>query len=158
MNTIFLDTNILLDVFSQRVPFYPFSARVLTLVEQQYVIGCTSSLNFSNLFYILRKQRSREVALTHLRQLASFIKILTVDEQVITQALHSSFKDFEDAIQYYTAKGLNIKFLITHNTKDYASVDSKLMQVVTAEEYLQLWDASTVSPTSKRTKKPRKTR
>ena len=72
MTPIFLDTNIFLDVFSQRLPFYPYSARVLTLVEQQQIAGYTSSLNFSNLFYILRKQRSRDVALTYLRQLASF--------------------------------------------------------------------------------------
>jgi predicted nucleic acid-binding protein len=152
MMPIFLDANIFLDVFSQRFPFYPFSARVLTLVEQQQITGYTSSLNFSNLFYILRKQRSRDVALTHLRQLASFIKILPVDEQIITQALHSSFTDFEDAIQYYTAKRQQIPFLITQNTKDYTSVDRKIMQVVTPEEYLQLWKASSVLPPSKRTK------
>ena len=152
MISIFIDTNIFLDVFSQRLPFYPYSARVLTLAERQRVTGYTSSLNFSNLFYILRKQRSREVALTYLRQLASFIKILAVDEQVITQSLHSAFTDFEDAIQYYTAKSQHITFLITQNTKDYTSVDSKIMQVVTAEAYLQLWDASAVLPGSKRTK------
>jgi predicted nucleic acid-binding protein len=153
MTSIFLDTNIFLDVFSQRIPFYPYSARVLTLVEQQQIVGYTSSLNFSNLFYILRKQRSRDAALTYLRQLASFIKILAVDEQVITQALHSPFKDFEDAIQYYTAKSQHISCLITRNTKDYASVDRKIMQVVTPEEYLQLWKASSALPVSKRTKK-----
>lgn len=153
MTSIFIDANIFLDVFSQRLPFYPFSARVLTLVERQQVTGYTSSLNFSNLFYILRKQRSRDVALTYLRQLAAFIKILSVDEQVITQALHSSFTDFEDAIQYYTAKRQQIPFLITQNTKDYTSIEPKIMQVVTPEEYLQLWKASAVLPPSKRTKK-----
>jgi predicted nucleic acid-binding protein len=144
MTSIFLDTNIFLDVFSQRLPFYPYSARVLTLVERQHVIGYTSSLNFSNLFYILRRQRSHEVALTYLRQLASFITILAVDEQVITQSLHSAFSDFEDAIQYYTARTQQIRWLITHNTKDYTSVESNIMQVVTAQAYLQLWDASSV--------------
>ena len=155
MTSIFLDANIFLDVFSQRLPFYPFSARVLTLVERQQIAGYTSSLNFSNLFYLLRKQRSRDVALTYLRQLASLVKILSVDEQVITQALHSTFTDFEDAIQYYTAKRQQIPFLLTQNTKDYTSVDRKMMQVVTPEEYLQLWKASSVLPASKRTRKPK---
>jgi predicted nucleic acid-binding protein len=156
MTSIFLDANIILDVFMQRFPFYPHSARVLTLVEQQQIVGYTSSLNFSNLFYILRKQRSRDVALAYLRQLVSFITILAVDEHVITQALHSSFKDFEDAIQYYTAKDQQIPCLVTRNTKDYATADRTIMQVVTPEEYLQLWNASSVFPASKRTKKGKK--
>jgi predicted nucleic acid-binding protein len=152
MTPLFLDTNIFLDVFSMRFPFYPYSARVLTLVEQQQIAGYTASLNFSNLFYILRKQRSRDVALTYLRQLAAFIKILSVDEHVIAQALHSSFTDFEDAIQYYTAKSQQIPWLITQNIKDYTSVDRQIMQVVTPEEYLQFWKASSELPSSKRTK------
>ena len=153
MTAIYLDTNIFLDVFSMRFPFYPYSARVLTLVEQQQIDGYTASLNFSNLFYIFRKQRSRDVALTYLRQLASFIKILAVDEQVIAQALHSTFTDFEDGIQYYTAKSQLIPWLVTQNIKDYSSVDRKIMQVVTPEEYLQLWKASSELPSSKGTKK-----
>ena len=155
MTSIFLDANIFLDVFSRRDPFYPHSARVLTLIERQHLTGYTSSLNFSNLFYIIRKQRSRDAALTYLRQLASFIKILAVDEQIITNALHSTFTDFEDAIQYYTAQSQNIRFLLTHNTQDYTTVDKKILQVVTAEDYLKLWKASsTLSVSGQIQKKP----
>jgi hypothetical protein len=91
--------------------------------------------------------------LAHLRRLASFIRILAVNEQVITQALHSAFTDFEEAIQYYTAKRQHIKFLVTQNTQDYTTVDPHIMQVVTAEAYLQLWDASSGLPGSKQTKR-----
>lgn len=142
MTTLFLDANIFLDVFSTRMPFYPHAAKVLTLIERQQLKGYTSSLNFSNLFYIIRKQCSREVALAYLLQLASFTTILAVDEAIINSALHSSFTDFEDAIQYYTAKQHGIQFLLTHNTKDYIPVDTRIIQVVTAEEYLALWKAS----------------
>lgn len=156
MTAIFLDTNIFLDVFSHRLPFYPYSARVLTLVEQRQITGYTASLNFSNLFYILRKQRSRDVAVTYLRQLASFIEIVAVDELVITQALHSTFTDFEDAIQHYTAKSQQIRFLITHNTKDYVAADRQILEVVTAEAYLRLWDASSELPGSKQASSQKK--
>ncbi len=142
MTPVFLDANVFLDVFANRSPFYLHSARVLTLVEQQHVSGCTSSLNFSNLFYIIKKQHSRDVALTYLRQLLSFIKILPVNEQIISLALYSSFTDFEDAIQFYTAKQQQISFLITRNKKDYSTVHKKEMQLVTPEEYLQLWQST----------------
>ena len=85
--------------------------------------------------------------MTHLRQLASFISILAVDEQIVSSALHSAFTDFEDAIQYYTAKQHGIPYLLTRNTKDYKTVDTHIMQVMTAEEYLDLWDASALITT-----------
>ena len=147
MTPIFLDANIFLDVFAHRSPWYPYAARVLSLVETQQISGCTTSLNFSNLFYIIQKERSREVAMTHLRQLASFITILAVDEQIVRSALHSTFTDFEDAIQYYTATQHRISYLLTRNTKDYKTVDKRIIQVMTAEEYLDLWDASALIPT-----------
>ncbi len=142
MTPVFLDANVFLDVFANRSPFYLHSAKVLTLVEQRHVSGYTSSLNFSNLFYIIKKQQSRDVALTYLRQLISFVKILPVNEQIISLALHSSFTDFEDAIQFYTAKQQQIPFLITRNKKDYRTVHKKEMQIVTPEEYLQLWGST----------------
>ncbi len=142
MTPVFLDANVFLDVFANRSPFYLHSAKILTLVEQRHVSGCTSSLNFSNLFYIIKKQHSRDVALTYLRQITSFVKILPVDEQIISLALHSSFTDFEDAIQFYTAKQQQVPFFITRNLKDYSTVHKKEMQILTPEEYLQLWKST----------------
>ncbi len=96
MKSVFLDANILLDVFSMRMPFYPHSAGILTIIERGRIKGYTSSLNFSNIFYIIRKQISREAAVTHLRQLATFIGILSIDEEIVSSALYGSFADFED--------------------------------------------------------------
>lgn len=142
MSPIFLDTDILLDVFAERKPFYGDAAAVLTLIEERHITGYTSSLIFANLFYILRRLRSREAAITHLRKLHALVSILAVDERSIEFALHSSFADFEDAIQYYTAKQHHIKYLITRNTKDFKPADKKIMTVCTAEDYLKLWKAS----------------
>jgi predicted nucleic acid-binding protein len=142
MSPIFLDTDILLDVFAQRDPFYADAARLLTLVEERQVTGCTSSLMFANLFYILRKLTSKEAALIHLRQLSSLVTILAVDERHIHFALTSAFTDFEDAIQYSTAKQHHIKYLVTRNITDYQAADTTIMTICTAEEYLQYWKAS----------------
>lgn len=104
MSPIFLDTDIILDVFAQREPFYKAAASVLTLIEERQITGYTSSLIFANLFYILRKLSSREATLTHLRQLHSLVTVLAVDERNIDFALNSAFTDFEDAIQYFYGK------------------------------------------------------
>ncbi len=149
MSPVFLDANIFLDVFSHRLPFYQHSAEILTLAEQQQMSAYTSSLNFSNLFYILRKQHSRDMALTCLQQISSFVRILPVNEQTITLALHSSFTDFEDAIQYYTAMEKQIPFFVTRNIKDFSSVKKEIMQVITPEKYMQLWKTALLSNVEK---------
>lgn len=142
MSPIFLDTDIILDVFAKRDPFYEQAAGVLTLIEHRDIIGCTSSLIFSNLYYILRRLRSREVAIASLRKLHSLVDILAVDERGIAFALNSAFTDFEDAIQYHTATQHQIAYLITRNIKDYKAADKKDITVCTAEEYLTLWHAT----------------
>ena len=142
LSTIFLDTDIILDVFAQRDPFYDDSAGILTLVEEQHVAGYTSSLIFANLYYILRKLRSRNVALTYLRKLQKLLTVLAVDAGYIDFALHSAFTDFEDAIQYHTAIHHQIACFITRNTADYQNADPAKITICTPTEYLALWNAS----------------
>jgi predicted nucleic acid-binding protein len=42
-----------------------------------------------------------------------------VDDCIIQEALESEFKDFEDAIQYFTAVKNNMDCIITRNINDY---------------------------------------
>ena len=49
--------------------------------------------------------------------------------------MSSGFKDFEDAIQYYSALESNLDYLITRNKKDY--IESGL-NICSAKEYLAI--------------------
>lgn len=142
MSSIFLDTDIILDVFAYREPFYHDSATVLTLIEERRIVGHTSALIFANLYYILRRLRSREVALASLRKLRMLITVLPVDIQGIDFALYSAFTDFEDAIQCYTAIHHQLGYLITRNIRDYQAADSARITICTPKEFLALWNVS----------------
>ena len=83
--------------------------------------------------------------MNHLRKLKTLVTILPIDEQIVDCSLDSDFSDFEDALQYYTAKQHNIRYLITRNTRDYKNVDKKIITVMTAEEYLSYWLSSELS-------------
>jgi hypothetical protein len=61
------------------------------------------------------------------------VNVLGVDDKIIGLSLNSEFKDFEDAIQYYTAIENNISTLITRNLKDYKYAQ---IAVITAEDFL----------------------
>jgi len=138
MHRVFIDSDIILDVLAQRDKFYKPAAKLFTLIDKGDVFGFTSPTVFANIHYILSKLTSKKYALQGLRKLKSLISILPTDEKIIDLALDSSFIDFEDAIQYYTAKSHEINFIITRNKKHYKK--SKI-SVCTAEEYLNIWAA-----------------
>ncbi len=101
MHKLFIDSDVILDVFAKREAFYFHSAKLLTLIEQKKAIGYTSPLVFANIHYILRKLKSKNYALQSLRKLRIIIGVFAIDERHIDQALNSAFSDFEDALQYY---------------------------------------------------------
>ena len=133
MNRIFLDTNVILDLLGERVPYFDSIAKVATLADQQKIIIVVSPLSFTTIDYVLNKFETAESVLTKLRKFKIICEVCEVDEMTIEKSLNSSFKDFEDAVQYYTALQSNCSIIITRNGKDFINSSIPIM---TAEEYL----------------------
>ena len=133
---IFIDSDIILDLLAKREPFYIYAAKVFTFADQRKIKAFTSPLIFANLHYILKRQKSNEFALQSLRKLKTIINVLPIDAKVIEQALNSEFKDFEDAIQYFTSVNNGIKVILTRNKKDYSKGK---ITISTAEEFIKTW-------------------
>ncbi|HVT58859.1 MAG TPA: PIN domain-containing protein [Thermoanaerobaculia bacterium] len=133
---VFLDTDVILDLLLGREPFFAAAADLMVAVQDGRIEGCVSPLVFSNLFYILRQQMSAPEAVSTLRKLKLLVRVLAVDEQVIELALASSFKDFEDAIQYYTAVAHDLSAVVTRNKRDYREAE---LPVLDARECVELF-------------------
>ena len=133
---VFLDSDIILDLLLAREPFFPAATRLFLLIQEGEIQGCVSPLIFSNLFYILRKNRSAPEAVTALRKLKLLTRVLPVDNRIIDLALASSFTDFEDAIQYYTALSNQVDAIVTRNKQDYKTAK---LPILTAEELVELY-------------------
>ncbi|NJK69587.1 MAG: PIN domain-containing protein [Microcoleus sp. SU_5_3] len=116
---VLIDTNIIVDVALDREPFFTESDRILTLAEEGTIQGYISASTFSDLYYIIRRDKGRDWTLVFLRQLATFCQVATVDNSVISMALTSTFKDFEDAIQYSSAIVNRIDAIVTRNPRDF---------------------------------------
>jgi predicted nucleic acid-binding protein len=110
---------VIVDVALEREPFYAESDRILTFVEEGQIQGYVSASTFSDLYYIIRRDKGRDWTLDFLRQLATFCQVATVDNSVISIALTCNFKDFEDAIQYSTAVINLIDAIVTRNPRDF---------------------------------------
>ena len=123
MNKYFVDTDVILDLLSQRVPHFHFSAVLFSLAEMGKFELYTSPTVMVNTFYILRKNLGNENAKNALRKLRIILHVIDSSEKVLELALNSNFNDFEDAIQYYTALNADIRTIITRNLKDYKAAD-----------------------------------
>lgn len=132
MDKLFIDSDIILDLIQEREN-YSDALRLFTLIEENKVIGYVSPLIFANLFYVLRKQESTRFALQVLIRLKALLRIITIDDKIIELALSSGFKDFEDAIQYYSAVEENVEYLVTRNKEDYMKTG---IIICNAREYL----------------------
>lgn len=69
MDKIFIDSDIILDLFLARDPFFEDANDLFSLLENNEIIGHVSPLIFSNLFYILKKYESSKTAVKLLTRL-----------------------------------------------------------------------------------------
>jgi len=136
MTDLFIDTDVIIDFLIDRRPHSREAAIIFTLIDNKKMRGYASSLTFSNLYYILRKLESHNKVIAKLDSLSKMVNILRVDEQIIKNAISSSFPDFEDTIQYFSAlDSKKIDVIITRNTKDYKNSG---IPVMTPGDFLKI--------------------
>lgn len=119
MRRVFVDTDVILDLATGREPFVRDSRNVLALLERGRASGFVSSNVITNVYYILRKLGSDEKARMFIKALLSYLFIVPVDHQHVLQALDSPFKDFEDAVQHFSAKANQCDCIVSRNLDDY---------------------------------------
>ena len=134
MNKLFLDTNIILDLLAHRMPFYTEAAELFSLADKEKVKLSISSLCIADTNYILSRQNPEMEVRKILRKIKVLVNILPLDNKITDLALNSEFRDFEDAIQYFTAIENDQDIIITRNQSDFK--DSKI-PVMTAAEYIK---------------------
>ena len=134
MENIFIDTDVIIDFLADRKPFSKESAAIFSLIDQKKIRGYVSSLSFNNLYYILKKAGSHKKIMKSLQDLSEMVGILKVDSEIIKSAILSGFKDFEDAVQYFTAlEHKRINCILTRNVNDFKNV---LLPVMTPKSFL----------------------
>jgi predicted nucleic acid-binding protein len=134
LKNIFFDTDVILDVSIKREMDIKDSVKLINFVEDGLYKGYTSTIIFSNIYYIQRKLIGHEISIKFLKNLRLILSVLNVNDSIINKALESEFKDFEDAIQYFTAVENNMDCIITRNVKDY---QNSIIPVYTPTELLE---------------------
>lgn len=135
MDKILIDTDVILDFFFDRNPFAEYASQVFGLCENNLIKGFTTPVIYSNVYYLLRQTASHEKVIDHLKQLLTITDILSMDKEIVINALNSGFKDFEDGLQNFAAvKYGEINVILTRNLKDFKKSEIGIM---TPEFYIK---------------------
>jgi predicted nucleic acid-binding protein len=130
---IFLDTNVMMDLLSARVPFYNSIAKITSLADKGEIEMIVSALSYTTVNYLLSKIDNVDTTRDKLRKFKIISEVAVLDDEIIEKGLNSNFSDFEDAVQYFSALKANCKIIVTRNTKDFK--ESRL-PIMTPEEFL----------------------
>ena len=125
---VLLDTNIILDFFLEREPFFHETSKLFDAMSDQQIEGFITASSVTDIFYICRRQtqnleEARQILITTL----SLLSICLVDREILETALQSGLADFEDAVQIACAEAQNLEAIITRNLQDFQTANIPVM-------------------------------
>lgn len=131
---VFLDTNILIDIIGNRLPYSLSAGILLDLALKGKIEAYATALTFANALYILRKSLGTEEAMSYLRQLNKLVLVAPATQREVEKAFSSVNPDFEDAVQYFSAQAVEADVIITRDKKHFRY---STIPVMDADQYLQ---------------------
>ena len=134
---VLVDTNVLLDRFLTRDPYYRNAEKVFELCAKKTIEGFVAANSILDIFYIVRKEISERNRRKLLLSLREIFKVVSIDDSKLKNALeYSAFADLEDCIQYLCAKEVDADYIITRNIKDFAKSD---VAVIAPDDFVGLF-------------------
>jgi predicted nucleic acid-binding protein len=130
---IYLDTNVILDALFQRKPFDKDARQIFELADMQQIQLFTSADSMTNMYYLISKQFDKNTAYIALLKVKALTSISSVDQTIIDQGLKIDPFDFEDAVQYFSAKEAECEVIISRDKKGFKQFD---MLCQTPKEFL----------------------
>ena len=139
MYKILLDTNILLDYLIEEREGYQAALKIIKLAVEEKLKGYVSPISLLNLFFILRKQTTEQERKEIIESLLEILDIVELGIDIMQLGLYVPITDYEDGIQYMSAKKINADFIVTGD-RQFRSYDLDL-QRISSDEFLGILDA-----------------
>lgn len=135
MKSLFVDSDIIIDLLAQREPYYHDTARLFALAEENKIRIFTSAISFATVNYVLLTEKKPSEAKIILRKLKLIIKVASLTDEIVSLSVNDSseFKDYKDALQYYSALRNDTEVFITRNVNDFKKAE---IPVMTPEQFL----------------------
>ena len=132
---VLFDTNIVLDLLLDRIPFSDAAVELFSKVENGSIIGYLCGTTITTVYYLAAKSVGAAKAHEEIRKLLSLFEVAPVNRLVLESALAADFKDFEDAVIHEAACHVGVDAVVTRNFKDYSK---SRVPVYTSEELARI--------------------
>lgn len=116
---VFIDTNVFLDYIQQRQEGWREAEVIFYLAIHGDIELLVSDLTIANMRYVTRKDIPLEQFYSVMKSLRKYYTIVGVGSVSVDEAYRVESKDFEDALQYFSAEQAGADCIVTRNIKDF---------------------------------------
>lgn len=140
---VYLDTNVAYDIVACRHPFCDEAEFVVELALKKKIRLSLSSATVATMIYLAWGPHAIRRPEAAIWRLISLCSITSSSQSVIFGALHSLFRDKEDAFQYFTAVDFKANYFLTRDLNDFDTASS-LLPVLTPAEFERVLSEHTI--------------
>lgn len=116
---ILLDTNIILDLLMDRMPFADAAAELFSMVEEGTITGYLCATTITTIYYLVAKEVGAPRAQEEIKKLLKLFDVAPVNRHILESALVTECSDFEDAVIYEAAFHIGAEAIVTRNQRDF---------------------------------------
>ena len=99
------------------------SKKVLHFLKENNFDIILNDISIINVHYYVEKDYDFEIAKKHIKLFLEEYIIVSASLELLTKALDSDFKDFEDGVQYFCAKEYEADLIISNDKKGFKNSD-----------------------------------
>ncbi|HZI68506.1 MAG TPA: PIN domain-containing protein [Hanamia sp.] len=135
---VFLDTNIVLDIFHRDRPFYPEAVELFKHLDENKFSAFYSESVLTTIAYVLSKRMKPNEINLAIFNLNKKINLLPCSSYLPNKCLEKNPPDFGDALLYEIALQHELDYFITSNKKDFKNIQNSMLPVINAKAFNKL--------------------
>lgn len=116
---ILLDTDVLVDVALDRLPYADAASELLDRIEHGSHSACIAWHTVSNLYYLVAPSTGEVSTRDFVADLTRLVSVAAADTDAIRYAAELPLPYFEDALQVAAARACGARRIVTRNIADY---------------------------------------
>ena len=117
---VLLDTNVLIDYFSKREPYYQDAYRLRIMHEFGDAELWAAIQSFSDIAYILRKDANTEALQNAFMNSLAFLHVCSLDQNSLEAACKEKWLDFEDCLIEQCSRRIKAEFILTRDASGFS--------------------------------------
>jgi predicted nucleic acid-binding protein len=117
---VLLDTNVLIDFYNKREPFYRDAFKLRVMQEFGDVELWASVQSFSDISFVLRDVADTEKLQQAFLASLSFLRVCSLDQGDLEKVCHASWADLEDCMIEQCSKKIKAEYLLTRDPKGFS--------------------------------------